>query len=60
MHGGQIRLAEIIRAYQEANFAVRSVNLYGTDAAAGQPQGVDVDYPRQTVSSLARKSRSAR
>lgn len=50
MHGGQIRLAEIIRAYQEANFAVRSVNLYGTDAAAGQPRGkFDVDYPRQTV-----------
>ena len=47
MHGGQIRLAEIISAYREAGFRVQSVNLYGVEAAAGQPRGPhDIDYPR--------------
>ena len=50
MHGGQIRLAEVISAYRQAGFQVQSVNLYDSNAAAGQPRGPhDIDYPSQTA-----------
>ena len=49
MHGGQIRLAEILEAYRQAGFQVQSINLYGHDAAAGQPHGPhDMHYPTAT------------
>lgn len=49
LHGGQIRLSEIIAAYRSAGFQVQSVNLYDAASAAGQPAGRhDIDYPRDT------------
>lgn len=46
LHGGQIRLAEIIAAYRRAGYIVQSINLYDISAAAGQPRGPhDVEYP---------------
>lgn len=46
MHGGQIRLAEIISAYRRQGYTVQSINLYDRLANAGQPAGEhDFDYP---------------
>ncbi len=46
MHGGQIRLAEIIAAYRRQGYTVQSINLYDRLANAGQPVGEhDFDYP---------------
>ncbi len=49
MHGGQIRLAEVIRAYREQGYTVQSLNLYNRSASAGQPAGKhDFHYPAST------------
>lgn len=46
LHGGQVRLAEVIAAYRRAGHTVQSINLYDTSAEAGQPRGPhDVEYP---------------
>jgi len=46
VHGGQIRLAEIINAYRQAGYAVQSINLYEMQP---QPRGDhDFDFPPDT------------
>lgn len=46
IHGGQIRLAQIIAAYRRLGRPVQSINLYDRYAAQGQPRGpYDFDYP---------------
>lgn len=54
-HGGQVRLAEIIKAYAAAGHAVQSLNLYSMTGEAegageaGSPRGrFDFDFPPDT------------
>lgn len=50
LHGGQVRLAEIIAAYRRTGYAVQSINLYDISAGVGQPRGPhDVEYPRDSA-----------
>lgn len=46
-HGGQIRLAEIIRAYQAAGHQVQNINLYTMDEVAARGPD-DFPYPHDT------------
>lgn len=45
-HGGQVRLAEIIKAYRAAGHEVQSINLYSM--AEDERGDFDFDFPRHT------------